>query len=205
MRTAFACVLVLAACGSDTGIGGNTDLKPPPDLTVLDLTVPPDLSVPPPDLTQPPPPDLFDPRDFSGITCGSQTCQTGMMCCATQVDGGLSMPMCMTSCSDGGISVSCDGPEDCGAGQTCCANIQTGSGSFPNCPLTANAACTANACNFMLPSGCPGSGRARLCHKPADCAGDPNAANCCRFQQGTGAAITMCVSDLAKFLAAECY
>jgi hypothetical protein len=137
-----------------------------------------------------------------GILCGQSVCSGSDQCCA-EVDGGTTYTQCMPSCPDGGVSLSCDGPEDCvGKGLFCCAKLHVGYGSAPNCPIeSAVASCTA-ACDTDVPMNCPDDGQVRLCHLSADC--DNDMPYCCVFQQG-GAGVTFCVNQLMSSLASACY
>src|SRR5438128_1108239 len=110
MRDWWALVLV-AVCASCAGEGGGSgddggEVR-------RDLAMRLDLAHEPPDLEAPA--DGTTPPEFSGINCGAQTCTAGDVCCATQ-SGNTASYACAASCPDGGIAITCDGPEHCRTG-----------------------------------------------------------------------------------------
>src|SRR5258708_3832061 len=109
---ALALVAACAACGSDNNPTGGND--PGNDFATSFALAQnlPDFAVPA---------DLTPPPDFSGINCGTETCSAGNVCCAMQSGStGSGTFMCAPSCVDGGITITCDGPDNCKTGN---ANI----------------------------------------------------------------------------------
>ena len=104
--------------GSGLGVQSPDLTARPPDLARKppDLRVPIDLRRTPRDLTEPP------LRDADGVYCGNVACALNEQCCVVVDELQNVTTSCMTSCPDGGITVSCDGPEDCG-GNPCCAQF----------------------------------------------------------------------------------
>ncbi len=142
------------------------------------------------------------PFDAAGVTCGSSTCTGSQICC---VDPSGPTFTCAASCSDGGVAINCDGPEDCtGGGKVCCGTINVGAGTPPTCPISTGSAACASTCDTKIPTSCPDKGSARLCHAAADCASDASNKNCCTFSAG-GASGTFCVGDAYKLIADSCF
>ncbi len=138
--------------------------------------------------------------DFKGVSCGTQTCSGLDICCS--VPGGSSM--CASSCDDGGIAFGCDGPEDCGgATPACCGVLSLGAGTAPFCPINSGAAMCTPSCTTAIPSTCPGTGAARLCHQTADCAATPTMPKCCTFS-ASGTNVTVCVDQTYSLFATSC-
>jgi len=144
--------------------------------------------------------DDTTPSGDSGIACGTTTCTGGDICCATPKEGGVDFA-CAKACSDGGVPLSCDGPEDCsGSTAICCGTLTVGPGTVPSCPIKSAAASCKSTCTTSIAPSCDTTNTVRLCHKKSDCAADTANANCCQFATGTTSA-TFCVSDLIKTLA----
>ncbi len=189
---AFA-MLFAAGCGSGDNNNGSPDLS---TAGGHDLSVSADLSTVQHDLATAGP-------DFSGISCGTNTCTGGQLCCATQVGQTLSYE-CATSCADGGsITLACDDPSQCNSGQFCCGTVMLGAGTPPNCSIMGSSMCT-GTCNSSLPTGCPDTGTVKLCHHAADCASDTQNPNCCEFSFN-GNNISFCASALYKTFATQCF
>jgi hypothetical protein len=185
-------LLSLAACGSNglkTGDAGATK----------------DMSAPQPDQSMPvgdmPPPVVFDLAglDFKGVSCGQMTCGASQTCCVAASAQGVAQ-MCVDgdSCGDGGITASCDGPEDCSGGTpSCCADISVGGGT-----PSGGAMCTSTC---MASASAGGGGGAmietKLCHSPADCTnyagstplGTLDFDSCCTY---TGVAYRFCAPGI---------
>ena len=192
-QSVMACLLLSVGACSGTGSNAPEDLSVSTDLAspfVKDLTGTEDLAVPVDLLT-----------DYSGVRCGSMTCQAGDVCCIS-LGGGTE---CASSCTDGGIVAACDGPEDCTSGAPyCCAHLEVGYGTLPNCPvIAADSDCRA-LCDTMVPLQCPAMGRGRLCHTASDCTADPSTPNCCTFV-ASGGGVTFCVDSFVKQFAAVCH
>ncbi|HZU84657.1 MAG TPA: hypothetical protein VE987_17125 [Polyangiaceae bacterium] len=134
--------------------------------------------------------------DGAALVCGAAACTGADTCCLTPTDAGL-QPQCLASCPDGGGSVQCAGPENCAAGAPlCCGTLTTGAGTPPNCPVTMVQTRCGATCNASLALTCATTEQARLCHRAADCAGDPANPTCCQFAaDGGGASFTICVSS----------
>ena len=112
--------------------------------------------------------DFASNVDMAGVICGSMTCGEGVSCCASG-NATTQTYACMDTCGDGGVQVSCDGPEDCN-GNACCATIQLVSGS-----ASGEAMCSGGA--TMCSSGSVDLQKqqitTKLCHNAGDCAGYP--------------------------------
>jgi len=162
MRTLLPVTLVLlAACG-----GGASG----PDGAAADLSIPAparDLAMALPDLRQ--------PVDLAGFSCGTQSCGPGTFCCVTQGPG-VPQGSCAASCADGGVPVQCRTPADC-SGNPCCLTLKN------NNPESVLCGHGASDCDTMFSgSGSSASGTTRLCRNGADCtAGIPNTnfPDCC--------------------------
>lgn len=199
MRFSLSLFLLVsvAGCGG-SGLSTNPDIaQAVPDQAVM----PPDLAVTPPDLAMPPPDlKMSAPIDAAGIACGAKTCPKGEVCCGTVTDAGTPTGTCAKSCPDGGITISCDGPEECGGAQAfCCGKVKVPAGQFPGCAqnfTSASAMCTAK-CFTDIPFKCDTTFTLRLCHKGAECADDKASQNCCDLKMG-GQGFTACVSDIIK-------
>jgi hypothetical protein len=194
-------LLVALAC---TGCGGAEEAV---DSGVLDaaheFAVRPDLKAGPDDLSALV--DLTPPPDFSGVSCGTQACAAGQVCCITQ-SGGTPSYACATSCADGGVVVACDGPDNCRSGSSnlCCGTLFPNGGTAPLCSVTAYSAC-ADTCTTQLPQTCSGDpGTVRFCHRAADCVSDAQNPNCCQFSSG-GRDLTFCASSAVKSFAVLCF
>ena len=170
VRSLLVChVLVLGvACHHSSGLGGNGDASSAPDLAksgsdaavVVDSSVPTDGAA---GAT-----DFASNADFGGVSCGTETCGTGSVCCITQ-NGMTATQACMagTSCADGGITAACDGPEDCSsASPSCCANL-----TFDQTSMTGagNAMCTASCPGSATFANNKGAISTKLCHSAGDC------------------------------------
>lgn len=145
-----------------TGCGDNVDDGQ--DMSV-DLAMTMDLASAP-DLTM---------LDFSGISCGSATCDPASQDCCLVASGAGFSQMCMprgTCSTDGGASIMCDGPEDCSGGNSCCISIGG---------MAGDAGVTGGGGSSMCSMGC-GKAQAsfgggafaittKLCHTKADCVG----------------------------------
>ena len=212
----LACALSLAACGSSASGGTTTDdTGTAADTTVSGDGTPSDSSKTDGSGSDGTADDTTTPKDGSGtdtassgdtagVSCGSATCKTGEVCCVTPKDGGADQ-VCAASCSDGGVAVSCDGPEDCpsGSASVCCATLKVGAGTPPACPFEDGAASCAATCPTKIPTSCPGEGKAKLCHTKSDCAGDTSNPECCTFSGGGGTA-TFCVPTTIAGFATSC-
>ena len=193
MRSLASLVLFLAAagCSGDSGLPIT-----PRDLSVRDLSVPPDLSlpqdlVPPPDLALLPP-DLTNLRAGDAmVSCADMICESPQLCCAQVGNMSLSL-MCGNPCPMGQFPIECDGPEDCIGGTPCCVEIVL-VGMMAQ--ARAIGACTArkNDCqpeldfqNLVV--------RTRRCHSDADCAGT-QADKCCTALQG-GQGSKVCANQM---------
>jgi hypothetical protein len=149
----------LVAC-SDDGLGidtdGGLDQSVQGDLAGVDQAVKPGQI------------DLAG-RDFAGTNCGSMVCGSSQTCCVVpDIDNQSVMQMCQASpsCGDGGIPVSCDGPEDCGGGApNCCVDISLG--GMMN--VMGGAMCTASCPASASGGGGGGMLSTKLCHGAADC------------------------------------
>src|SRR5439155_15912195 len=68
-------------------------------------------------------PDLAQPTDLAGaFVCGDRVCMGGTVCCVSAGAGGAAMGTCQATCGDGGVPVSCRGPDNC-SGNPCCVTI----------------------------------------------------------------------------------
>ncbi len=152
-------LLLLAACGDD-GLANGVDMS------VGDLASAGDLAGR--DLASTPGQSDLAGRDFAGVACGSTTCGAGQACCfVPDITGMTVTESCVTgtSCGDGGIPASCDGPEDC-PGTTCCADI-----SLANMSVMGQASCVATCPGNATQAGGGGMLTTKLCHNSADCVG----------------------------------
>jgi hypothetical protein len=121
-------------------------------------------------------PDLYVVGPPNGVSCGlTTTCTSTQACC---VPPNLMGATCSDtgSCS-GGLTLTCDGPEDCNDGKGspyCCANINIAlSAADGGAPMLqgGNASCSAScAASFGQANGAL-SLTSRLCHAAPDCAG----------------------------------
>jgi hypothetical protein len=171
--------------GTDTSGGGDT--KPATDTggTTTDAS------------------DTGSGGDAKGVTCGTTTCTGTDICCATPSAGGTVDYACAATCGDGGVPISCDGPEDCASSaKYCCGTIETTAGTPPSCFKAGSAECKAT-CNTKIVTSCSSKGTVRLCHTGSDCADDTANPNCCEFAYGTTSA-TFCVDNTTKLFAAGC-
>jgi hypothetical protein len=198
MRNLLALTLVAACagCGSDNGNPGGGDAG-------NDFAVSFDLAPKPADLSVPA--DLTTPPDFSGINCGPQTCSAGNVCCAMQT-AGTAMYMCASSCVDGGITITCDGPDNCktGGANICCGDVTlTGGPTLNMCSIQAVAAC-ASTCPISTPLQCPSNWKVQLCHRKADCAAATGHTDCCFFTYN-GNNISMCSDATLKAGSTMCF
>ena len=147
--------------------------------------------------------------DFAGVICGSQTCGSGQTCCLIpDIQNQTVQAMCVsgTSCNvDGGISASCDGPEDCsGATPNCCAAIGL---TNNNMSVMGGATCQATCPGSATFGGGPTNVDTKLCHNAADCVGYNGMApivgmtgfNACCGYPGVG--IRFCAPSLVTLLA----
>jgi hypothetical protein len=145
-------LFAISACG-DSGLSvpdGGADLSASTDLPVADLSRP----------------------DFSGIGCGAMTCGAGEICCLRQMGAGASaMCSAASACTDGGVTVSCDGPEDCTSGNSCCVTAAFGAGGDAGVSLDNAAAMCQQTCPGSATMSGGGSITTRLCHGDDDCAG----------------------------------
>jgi hypothetical protein len=180
--------LMTGGCG-DTGLNNNNnDASGARDLAVADLSHP----APPPDFAQPPVIDLSVPLDLSYIpptdangiaNCGDMSCGVGQVCCVSFA-GGTFSASCASACGEGGVTATCDGPEDCG-GNPCCA-------------MTSGTTLNGVMCTSM-PSDCPpslgfGAGQTRACHVDGDCTyglTNSQGPDCCSATQN-GATVHFC-------------
>ena len=202
---AFACSSSSdgGATDTDTGVPSDTSVG---DTNKGDTTSPTDVATDSPadsakSDTASPGDTTPPPFDAAGVTCGSSTCIGTQVCC---VDPGGPTFKCADSCSDGGVAINCDGPEDCTGGKVCCGTVDVGSGTPPTCPISTGAASCAATCTTVIPTSCPDKGSARLCHAAADCASDKANANCCTFS-ASGTSGTFCVPDAYKLIADDCF
>ena len=182
-----ALVGFVAGCNNSGVKGGGVDMSMP---VIVDMAVGPDLAAP----------------DYTGIPCGTATCQAGGACC---VDPSSTPPKaaCVASpaaCTTG-ASLTCDGPEDCSSGSPfCCGTISFSLGD-PDAGTGgglsgANAAC-AGTCSASFDQQ-TNSGTSRLCHVAADCKGlsinfmgiPLPLSECCSI---AGVPVTFCFSSLA--------
>ena len=87
----------------------------------------------------------------TGLPCGMTTCNSATQdCCATRGGGTC---IAKGGACDGGVVITCSGPEDCPvSGDICCAEFGGGGGT-PSVSCT-----TMTACHGVL-----------LCEKPSDC------------------------------------
>lgn len=153
----FAGFVRLVACSDDgLGINGDGGL----DQSVSDLSGG-DQAVKPGAV------DLAA-RDFAGTSCGSMTCGSTETCCVVpDVANQSVMQMCQASasCDDGGIPISCDGPEDCSGGTpSCCVDVSLGGMN-----VMGGAMCTASCPASATGGGGGGMLTTKLCHGAADC------------------------------------
>ncbi len=194
----LATLALVAGCGGDEGITNTGDMSTVPDMAKT--TPPPDIAVPP-DLAMPPPADMAynPPKDADGVGCGNMQCQVGEVCCVS-VNGMQAMTMCAQSCPDGGVAVTCDGPEDC-MGNPCCAKLSGGGLGGVMCTMAQNACPPQFDIQQMM-------GQTRLCHVDGDCtAGAPNTnlPLCCTVKDQNGNAAHICLNkQFAAFAGGSC-
>jgi hypothetical protein len=206
----------VACSGGDvanTPTDGGTDATQHPDVSTVDAGVdsaPVDAGI-----------DLGLGGDGSPLICNGAVCT--QTCCITVPipppfdagpDGSDAQPPpfdasvtqeCLASCPDGSIAAGCTDPAQCTvADPYCCGTAAVPSGSFPGCfqQATLTSACAA-ACNTNVLFQCNTTDHLRLCTRPQDCAGDPNNASCCTFQQG-GQNIQFCAGGFVQQGATSC-
>lgn len=158
----FVCGLVGAL--AMFGCGDNPvsmDMGMDMTVVIVDMTPPPDLT-------------MFD---FKGVTCGNATCDPMSQACCVVPMGMTFQSMCMPtgSCQgDGGVILSCDGPEDCMGGNNCCVEIGGSGGGDAGALMGSGAATCSMGCKTATgaPDGMGGfMARSKLCHLKSDCAG----------------------------------
>jgi hypothetical protein len=82
------------------------------------------------------------PADGGVICRGAEgcLCATGSLCCMEMEGDRIQPGTCAATC--GGLTFTCDGPEDCALGEVCCATYSAGGGSrcvaITGCPLGDN-------------------------------------------------------------------
>jgi len=159
-HVALAFVIFTLGCGDEGPTDMGVDMSMP-DLTVQDLTTPP---------------------DFAGISCGNMTCDTATQECCVMVSGGMFNPMCTgkhTCNTDAGNAVlECDGPEDCpglssSANAGCCISLsgQLGSADAGTMTMgTGSSSCTNSCPGSATYDGQNFTANTKLCNVKADCA-----------------------------------
>ncbi len=153
---ALALAVLAAACGGDDGVDPNADGGTHDLAGAHDLSASTDQGA------------VYDlaGADFAGVSCGASTCGSNQQCCLVpNVDTKTVTGMCVapgSSCGDGGVPLTCDGPEECSTGMSqCCVSLEIQS-------ISGSAACT-SSCPATATTDNGGSLTTRLCHSPADC------------------------------------
>jgi hypothetical protein len=143
----------LTGTGGGSGGGGGGTAGGGGSSSVVDLAIAAhDLAVLPPDLADP----------LAGVRCGTTSCTVASKdsCCISA--SGESCIGANMSCGNGGVTFSCDGPEDCTNGDACCGSATaTTSGKGATCGSAVNPACVP------------------LCHTLADCGQFTGYLACC--------------------------
>lgn len=147
--------------------------------------------------------DTGSSGDGAGVVCGSTTCTTGEVCCASgDPDVGFMLSCVKGTCPDGGAALKCDGPEDCPTGaKICCAEVDV-TGTFPSCSFNSGVAECRATCASNIPTMCPSKATVRRCHEKADCP-ESGYSKCCLFESG-GTSAEFCASDLVALAAKSC-
>lgn len=207
MRRAMLVLALLGGVGCDNeGLGGNTDQTGARDARggADGAVIKPDLAEPGEDDMTAEPEDMAGASsdlssgggDLGGVWCGSMSCGAGSVCCVVAAMGGLA---CMASCPDGGVPITCDGPEDCG-GNPCCATIT----NLTQASVTCSAKASDCAPSLAIQTR---SGTARFCHTSADCTsglGSSTLPDCCTGMLN-GQSAQFCFSKtFASFLGLTC-
>lgn len=195
--------LVVTSCGDNAVIT--------PDMPTADLSMP--------DLT--PIVDLARP-DSAGLQCGNMTCATGQDCCIEGSPGSFTST-CMptgTCQQDGGVILTCDGPEDCASAMPECCITASGMGMVSDGGASGNGAGQSSCvtkCVAVINADSTGmfTAHTRLCHVPDECAGlsgtlntplgtqhDVPFSKCCTTPQ-TGTLQT-CLPQIATMFGATC-
>jgi hypothetical protein len=158
-RAVSVCSLVaLAACGGGGSKDNDMAAEHPADMSGNNIS---------PDLSGKPGADLAG-VDFAGVSCGTMSCGAGHVCCNQYNGTSMTLEqMCMTgsTCGDGGIAASCDGPEDC-SGSTCCISVDVDNGN-----ASGDAMCQATCAANVAQANGDTMVTTKLCHAASDCTG----------------------------------
>jgi hypothetical protein len=162
-----------------------------------------------------PGPDLTM-NDFSGISCGAQTCDSTTDECCVVLVGMNAHPACVNkgTCQsiDGGAgTLACDGPEDCPGAKMpsggCCVALNGSTGMLDGASM-----CTDQCPGKVIVSTGTGiNAHTKMCHTAAECTGYVGAImgtpldgnykfdQCCTFPQAP-AGFAFCVPGLVSQL-----
>ncbi len=190
-----------AATGSDTTSTGGDGAATTDTRTTADGTSGGDTNTTPTDTATGVSDTTSPPGDSAGgINCGNKTCTGGQVCCVTTTGGGATSE-CAASCADGGIAITCDGPEDCTGGKICCATVEL-TGTLLACTFKQGSAECKGACASMVPFSCTGTATVRPCHAAADCT-EASYNKCCTFERN-GTVAQFCAPQQAQAAAKSC-